>query len=91
MRKRIIDFNPFVKIDAAGEDLDESIELSDKDDDETVNAYTMYMTEVMSAFVFQSNPAVNLEVILPTIKDSATKIIKITKYLMEVIDFVDTK
>lgn len=53
-------------------------------DPETVQAYSMYITEVISAFVFDSNPTVNMETILPAIKDSATKVIKITKRLIEV-------
>lgn len=53
-------------------------------DPETIHAYTMYITEVISAFVFDSNPSVNIEKILPAIKESAKKVIKITKHLIEV-------
>lgn len=61
------------------------IELDDKDD-ETIGAYTGYMTEVMSAFVFYSDPEANLELVLPAIKEAATKIVKTTKFLLEVIE-----
>lgn len=53
-------------------------------DPETIQAYSMYITEVISAFVFDSNPSVNMETILPAIKDSAAKVIRITKHLIEV-------
>lgn len=61
----------------------DDIEMDDKDS-ETLNAYTSYMTEVISAFVFFSNPDANLELVLPAIKESANKIVKTTKFLLEV-------
>lgn len=80
LRQRISSYE-FVKY---AEESDDDIETDGKEDD-TVNAYAMYMTEVMSAFVFATNPSVNLETVLPTIKNSAAKIIKTTKFLIEVI------
>lgn len=53
-------------------------------DPETIQAYSMYITEVISAFVFDSNPSVNMEKILPSVKESATKVIKIARQLIEV-------
>lgn len=53
-------------------------------DPESIQAYSMYITEVISAFVFDSNPSVNMELFLPSIKDSAAKVIRITKHLIEV-------
>lgn len=61
----------------------------DDDDNDTVSAYKSYMTEVMSAFVFFANPSANLDVILPLIKQSTIKIIKTTKFLIEVRLFND--
>lgn len=57
---------------------------NDDDDNDTVSAYKSYMTEVMSAFAFFANPNANLDVILPIIKKSTIKIIKTTKFLIEV-------
>lgn len=83
--KRLKYFNGFVVQNENGNDDDDNeIELKDKNDD-TISAYTSYMTEVISAFVFYANPGVNLEQVLPNIKESATKIVKITKFLIEVI------
>lgn len=64
------------------------IELDDKDS-ETLNAYTSYMTEVISAFVFYSNPNANLELVLPVIKESANKIVQTTKFVLAVSGFLD--
>lgn len=79
--KRLKNFDGFVGHEE--NELDDEMENDDKTDD-TVNAYTSYMTEVMSAFVFYSNPGANLDEVLPLVKNSATKIVKITKFLIEV-------
>lgn len=85
LKKRISEQerSDFVELDDDGE---ESVEKISKDS-ETINAYTMYITEVMSAFIFYSDPSTNLDKILPNVKESAAKIIKITKYLIEVTIF----
>lgn len=61
----------------------DDLEIDDKDT-ETLNAYTSYMTEVISAFVFYSNPDANLELVLPAIKASANKIVQTTKFILDV-------
>lgn len=61
----------------------DDIEFDEKNG-EAINAYTNYMTEVISAFVFYSNPDVNLELALPAIKESANTIVHTTKFLLEV-------
>lgn len=67
------------------EDADlENSSKEDNEDKETVKAYRMYITEVMSTFVFNSNPSVNLELILPKIKESAGMVIKVAKDVLEV-------
>lgn len=73
--KRIRDLNTKSNTD--------DIELDEKNG-EAINAYTNYMTEVISAFVFYSNPNANLELVLPAIKESANTIVKTTKFLLGV-------
>lgn len=82
-RKRISELltDDFVK---AEDTTDEESDDKKMSDPETIHAYSMYITEVISAFVFDSEPSVNMETILPAIKESAAKVIKITKYLIEV-------
>lgn len=57
--------------------------LNEKSDD-AVNIYASYMTEIISAFVFSDLPEVQVDVVLPVIRDSAKKIIKMTKFFIEV-------
>lgn len=64
-------------------DIESSSKGSD-DDKETVKAYKSYITEVMSTFVFNSNPSVDLEQFLPKIRESAGTVIKIAKDILEV-------
>lgn len=82
-KKRIKDFDEFVGHKNLENTVNE-IDDDNDDDDDIVGAYKSYMTEVMSAFVFFANPNANLEVILPLIKQSTNKIIKTTKFLIEV-------
>lgn len=76
--KQFHDFNA-----RAGENVDIENELMDKSDD-AINVYASYMTEIISAFVFFSKPNIEIDVVLPAIKDSAAKIIKMTKFFIEV-------
>lgn len=81
-RKRISELlaDDFVAAEDTTDDESDEKKISDP---ETIQAYSMYITEVISAFVFDSNPSVNIETILPAIKESAAKVIKITKKLIE--------
>lgn len=72
------DFTPYSE-----DDVDIENELMGKSD-EAVSVYASYMTEIISAFVFFSKPNVDIELVLPAIKDSAAKIIKMTKFFIEV-------
>lgn len=82
-RKRISELviDDFVTADDTADDESGEKRISDP---ETIQAYSMYITEVISAFVFDSSPSANMEKILPAIKESAAKVIKITKHLIEV-------
>lgn len=83
-KKHINDFDEFVSHKNSEKPVNDNDNDNDHDDDDTVSAYKSYMTEVMSAFVFFANPNANLDVILPIIKQSTIKIIKTTKFLIEV-------
>lgn len=76
--KQFHDFNA-----RAEDNIDIENELMDKSDD-AINVYASYMTEIISAFVFFSKPNIEIDVVLPAIKDSAAKIIEITKFFIEV-------
>lgn len=82
-RKRISELltDDFVKAEDTTDDESDEKKMSDP---ETIRAYSMYITEVISAFIFDSNPTVNMNTILPAIKESAAKVIRVTKYLIEV-------
>lgn len=68
-----------------GDDIGVESSSAKKDDDkETVKAYKLYIIEVISTFVFNSNPSVNLELVLPKIKEAAGKVIKVAKDVLEV-------
>lgn len=82
-KKNIKDFDEFVSFKNLEKTVNENND-DDDDDDDTVSAYKSYMTEVMTSFVFFANPNANLDVILPLIKQSTIKIIKTTKFLIEV-------
>lgn len=83
-KKNIKDCDEFVSLKNLEKTVDETNDVDDDDDDDTVSAYKSYMTEVMSAFIFFANPNANLDVTLPLIKKSTIKIIKTTKFLIEV-------
>lgn len=55
-------------------------------DGDTVQTYTSYVTEVMSAIVFYADPSINLDQMLPKIKEAARTAVKITKYLYKVFE-----
>ena len=84
MNKHIRQFHDY---DAQTDDTEKENELMDKSD-EAINVYASYMTEIISAFVFFSKPNIEIDVVLPAIKDSAAKIIKMTKFFIEV-KFID--
>lgn len=52
--------------------------------EEATYIYSSYIGEIISAFVLFSQPSLNVEVISPVVKDSATKIIQMTKFFIEV-------
>lgn len=83
-RKRLaeVEIEDFVTADDSS-DESENDEKNVKDP-QTIQAYSMYITEVISAFVFDSNPSVDMQKMLPNIKESASKVVKITKRLIEV-------
>lgn len=68
---------------AHGED-DLDIENEIMEGDEAISVYASYMAEIISAFVFFSKPNIEIDVVLPIIKDSTAKIIKMTKFFIEV-------
>lgn len=80
----------FDKIDIFnGDHFDIGLDSKEKSDT-AVMMYTNYMIEIISAFVFYSKPGIQIDSILPVIKDSATKIVKMTKYFIEVcIEYID--
>lgn len=82
-RKRISEIvsDDFVTAEDTTDDESDEKRISDP---EYIQAYSMYIIEVMSAFVFDMNPLVNIAKLLPAIKDSAAKVIKVTRYLIEV-------
>lgn len=65
------------------DNIDIQDELKDKSD-EAINVYASYMSEIMSAFVFFSKPNIEIDAVMPSIKDSTEKIIKMTKFFIEV-------
>lgn len=65
------------------ESLDIELDVNEKSDN-AVTMYTNYMAEIISAFVFFSKPGIQIDTVLPAIKDSAIKIVKMTKYFIEV-------
>lgn len=65
------------------DNIDIEDELKDKND-EAITVYASYMSEIISAFVFFSKPNIEIDVIMPSIKDSTEKIIKMTKFFIEV-------
>lgn len=67
----------------AEENIDIENEIMDKSD-EAISVYSSYMVEIISAFVFFSKPNIEIDVVLPAIKDSAAKIIEMTKFFIEV-------
>lgn len=72
------------KLDTFSDDSFEiELELNEKSDT-AVTMYINYMSEIMSAFVFFSKPGIQIDTVLPAIKDSAIKIVKMTKYFIEV-------
>lgn len=81
-KRNLREFMDFVNHE--DDDVENDLEITDEDDESTISAYTNYMIEVMSAFVFSTKPTADLDVMLPKIKESAKKIIKITKFLIEV-------
>lgn len=82
IRKRVNAFEEdFVNADS---DIDDSSAGKTDTNADTVQAYSQYIIEVISAFVFHSNPSVNLDAVLPAVKESAASVIRTTKYLMKV-------
>lgn len=83
-RKRLIESTAYEDFGMSdGEAIDEA-EVGDEDSD-TVQAYTMYVTDVMSAIAFYADPTINLETMMPGLKDAAKTAVRITKYLFKVI------
>lgn len=66
---------------------DENSSKGSEKDKETVKAYVMYITEVLSTFVFTANPSVNLDLILPKIKETSAIVVKVAKAVLEVWSF----
>lgn len=64
------------------EGVDDTKDL--ESDEETVETYTNYVKEVMSAVIFYADPTINLEQTLTKIKEAARIAVKITKYLYKV-------
>ena len=86
-RKSLIDsdvFDVFVGREEFSETEDDGSGEEELEGD-AVSAYTSYVTEVLSAFVFYANPTVNLEQALPKIKESARLTVKMSKYFFKVI------
>lgn len=65
------------------DNIDIQDELKDKNDD-AINVYASYMREIISAFVFYSKPNIEIDVVMPSIKESTEKIIKMTKFFVQV-------
>lgn len=72
------------------ENIDIQDELKDESD-EAITVYASYMREIISAFVFFSKPNIEIDVVMPSIKASAEKIIKMTKFFVEVKPFAIKK
>lgn len=57
----------------------------DEGDSESILAYKQYIIEVMAAMVFYDNPTMDLEKHVPSMKNAAESIVKISKAFYEVL------
>lgn len=80
IRRSLIESSAFDDFDYDGLDDTKEMDL----DSDTVQTYTNYVAEVMSAVVFYADPTINLDQMLPKIKDAARIAVKVTKYLYKV-------
>lgn len=55
-----------------------------KEENEVVQAYRLYVTEVMSAMVFFADPGINLAKTLPVIQKAANTAVRISKVIYDV-------
>lgn len=72
------------KIDVFNYDnFENGLDVNEKSDN-AVMMYTNYMTEIISAFVLFSEPGIQINSVLPAIKYSAFRVVKMTKIFIEV-------
>lgn len=83
IRKSLVESADFENSDDYIDELSEGKE-SDVNP-ETVVQYTSYVTEIMSVIVFYADPTINLEVMLPRIKEAARIAVQMTRFLYKVI------
>lgn len=56
----------------------------DFDNNPAIVAYKLYITEIISALLFYTDPSVNMELILPNIQEAANITMKLTKLIYQV-------